>query len=116
MIFENYVLPEFAFLDANNHLGNPLKNRDILIHTPTNTLLEIIALDNVLAHDFTAPKHEFTYINLNGDIELHCFVIHFTTVFDYDHPEIFKKCEEFYTKYLDWQDRNIMNESKSVSN
>ena len=41
------TLPEWAFLDAHNHLGDPLKGRDVLLHVRTNTMLEIFNSDDM---------------------------------------------------------------------
>lgn len=113
----NYELPEFAFLEATSHLGTPLEGRDVLHHIRSYTLLEVIALNDVLAMDFGDNKtHDFVYKNSLGIEEKFMFVVHFSLAEEFQLPEIFERCEEFYKAYLAWEDNNIIIDEQSTSN
>jgi hypothetical protein len=110
----NYTLPEFCFLDGNSHKGDSLENRTVIQHIRSYTILEAVALDEIDFFDFGKRKtYKFDYINRFGIVEKHIFVLHFsmTSEDDYILIDIFKKCEEWYKKYLDWEDEGIRNTS-----
>ncbi len=113
-IHTDYTLPEFCFLDANSHLGNLLEGRTVLQHIRSYTILEVVALSEVLISNFTMPTYEFEYKNFAGVIEKHLFVLHFSLAHEEPLPvndtltEIFEKCAKWYCNYLQWEDNNIL--------
>jgi hypothetical protein len=110
-----YTLPEFVFLDGNSHLGDTLQYRTVIQHIRTNTVMEVIAQDDVIISDFSNSKcHHFNYLNHFGINEKHILVVHFT--FATDLPDVFQKTVAWYTAYLRWEDRNIQTDSKSAMN
>src|SRR4051812_21689628 len=118
----DYTLPEFVFLDANCHTGNALDGRTVMQHVRSATILEVVALDELLAHSFTQPTYEFEYENKVGIIERHMFVVHFSLMVELGEPDeggmhqVFQTCEKWYCDYLAWEDGNIDKDDKSVKN
>ena len=110
-----YTLPEFVFLDGNSHLGDTLEGRTVIQHIRTNTVMEVIAQDDVIISDFSNSQcHHFDYLNYFGITEKHILVVHFT--FATNLPEVFSKTVDWYTAYLHWEDRNIQTDSTSAMN
>lgn len=110
-----YTLPEFVFLDGNSHLGDTLEGRTVIQHIRTNTVMEVIAQDEVIISDFSNSKcHHFNYLNNFGITEKHMLVVHFT--FATDLPDVFQKTVDWYIAYLRWEDRNISIEGTSKFN
>jgi hypothetical protein len=108
----NLTLPEWAFLDGNSHLGNSLESRTVIMHVRTNTVLEVLALDDTevqLKADVTKAK--FHYSNSLGVIEQHIMIVHYTLASDFEIGLIVQKAINFYCKYLDWEDKNILNDT-----
>ena len=110
----DYKLPEFVFLDANSHQGNPLEDRTVLQHIRSYTILEVIALDEVMLSSFKTPTYQFEYVNFMGVKEKHLLVVHFSLAWEAPLPvnetltEIFEKCAKWYCDYLTWEDKNIL--------
>lgn len=113
----NLTLPEWAFLDANNQLGNPLKERDVLLHVRTHTMMEVFALDETTLELFPGlKKRDFTYTNSLGITEKHCLAVHYSLAL-YDELEAaLDKAVQFYCDYLSWEDNNINKEDTSKHN
>ncbi len=115
----DYTLPEFCFLDSQSQEGNLLEGRTVLQHVRSYTIIEVVALDEVLSSDFSKSKtYAFEYKNHFGIVEKHLFVLHFSLSGDDDYilQDIFKKCEKWYCDYLTWEDRNIKSEATSNLN
>lgn len=61
MDLREFKLPTWCWLDGNTHKGDLLKAREVLLHTPSMTIVEFICLDevgfipneNVLSNKFT---------------------------------------------------------------
>lgn len=108
----NLTLPEWAFLDCQSHLGNLLDGRDVLQHVRSYTMLEVFASDEmeVKLKDGVKTK-SFIYKNRYGIVENHLLVVHFSLAEYGELDDILDKAVDFYSKYLDWEDRNIENES-----
>lgn len=106
----NYTLPEFVFLDAQSHEGNLLENRTVIQHIRSYSIIEIIALDEVLIAQFDTKQEDFTYINSFGIEEKHKAVLHFSLAEDFELDEVFEKTINWYREYLTWEDQNIMND------
>ena len=46
MELKEYNLPEWCFLDGYSHQGDQLKGREVILHTPSMSILEVICLDD----------------------------------------------------------------------
>lgn len=113
----NLTLPEWAFLDGTSHLGNTLEGRNVLQHIRSYTMIEVLALQDLefkINPEF--KTREFVFKNSFGVIEQHLFIVHFSLAADFELPGILDKAVKFYTDYLMWEDRNIMDEHKSKHN
>jgi hypothetical protein len=113
---EEYNLPEWAFLDANSHLGNALGERTVILHTRSASVIEIIDRDN---DNFTpAPdvlKFNFKYTSSLGEERLSA-ILHYCATLDKDddrkyiRKEILRPCAMWYCDYCAWEDDNILND------
>ncbi len=106
-------LPEWAFLDADNHTGNQLKGRDVLLHIRTNTAFEVFSKNKVKLKS-NIPHRNFQVKNVFGVEEEFIIAIHFT--FAQDTDEIFSKAIKFYTDWIHWTDRTIIKEDTAKLN
>lgn len=106
-------LPEWAFLDADNHTGNQLKGRDVLLHIRTNTAFEVFSKNKVKLKS-NIPHRNFQVKNVFGVEEEFIIAIHFT--FAQDTDEIFSKAIKFYTEWIQWTDRTIIKEETAKLN
>jgi hypothetical protein len=115
----NYTLPEFVFLDGDSQEGDSLAGRTVLQHIRTYTIMEVIALDEIAANEFSQPTYQFEYKNIAGVVERHMFVLHFSMIQETYMPTgdaldaVFKRCAEWYCNYLAWEDGNISSEAKA---
>lgn len=98
-------LPEWAFLDAHSHLGNPLGNRTVILHIPTASILEILEADSVILNE-DVLKVPFTN-TVTGERLI--AVLHYSTTIDSKSMivDLLKKCATWYCDYCDWEDKNI---------
>ena len=104
----DFKLPEFAFVDAHAHEGDLLKGRTVIHHIRSYSVIEVIALHDVVMCDFgRRPTHIFSYRNRQGIYEEFMLVLHFSFSEESNLPGIFKKCANWYRAYLRWEDRNI---------
>lgn len=111
------TLPEWTFLDSTSHLGNLLENRDVLLHIPSFTIMEILSMDdNEFLLNPQIKKRKFTYINILGIEEEYLIVVHVCLESDFELTDILDKTVEFYKKYLEWDDNNAITENISKHN
>lgn len=110
-----YILPEWAFLNAHSHLGNPLDERTVILHTRSSSVIEIIDRDN----DGFIPVDgvlifNFKYTN-QFRVERLSAILHYCTTLDKDADrdliinEILRPCAKWYCDYCAWEDSNILN-------
>lgn len=96
------TIPDWAFLDGYSHEGNALEDREVLIHTPTLTIAEIIYVDkvepyinkNIDHRSFSHNKENFiiaVYKSLADDIE-----------------DILDQAIEWYKKEVDFMNKQIL--------
>lgn len=72
-----YSLPEWCFLDGYSHQGDLLKRREVLLHTPSMSLLEVICLDDkefflnegVPFKDFSCNNEKFKIVVYKSELE-----------------------------------------------
>ena len=110
------TLPEFAFVEGSGHeKTNVLYGRNVILHTRTASVLE------VLEWKMSAIKPEklqkrFTYKNIFGIDEKLIIVLHYSATLDEvaDRTmlmeEVIDPAIEWYCKYSDWEDLNILSE------
>ena len=109
MQLTNYTLPEWVFLDANCHTGNELENRTVIQHVRSYTVIEIIAMDDVIDSQFeNVQTKDMTYINELGVAEHHKLLVHFSLASeDFQIQEILTNAANWYYDYLQWEDKQI---------
>lgn len=74
-----YTLPEWVFLDGKSHQGNTLKNRTVILHTRSATVIEVICHHGIIAHsEFTGVQHEYIHTYKNGIEVKYTFVAHYS--------------------------------------
>lgn len=109
-----FNLPEWAFLDAHSHMGNPLGNRTVINHIRSASIIEIIDRDK----DKFIPiegvvMYNFKYISPSGTERLSA-VLHYCATIDKDvdremiKKQILKECAIWYCGYCAWEDNNIL--------
>lgn len=106
-------LPEWAFLDADNHTGNQLKGRDVLLHVRSNTMFEIFPKNKVKLNP-DIPNRTFKVNNIFGIDEEFIIAIHYTLSDDVQ--DLFSKAIQFYAEWMNWNDRNMIQEDKTKLN
>lgn len=109
-----YNLPEWAFLDAHSHLGNPLIDRTVILHIRSASVIEIIDRDN----DGYIPvegvlMYKFKYTSIAGTERLTAILHYSATIDKVDNAEfiknkILKPCAIWYCNYCAWEDDNII--------
>lgn len=113
---KEYTLPEWAFLDAHSHLGNPLGNRTVINHVRSASIIEIVDRDK----DGFIPVEDviiynFKYISSTGTERLSA-ILHYCVTLDMDadrdmiKTRILKECAMWYCDYCAWEDNNILND------
>ena len=118
MKIKEFNLPEWAFLDAHSHQGDDLEGRTVILHIRSATIFEAVTGEINLTSG--AMTHKFKYKNRFGVIENHIFVLHYSATLKSDIASIeeyvFNPAEEWYKKYLDWEDKGIAEERISKLN
>ena len=62
MELKEYNLPEWCFLDGYSHQGDQLKGREVILHTPSMSILEVICLDDQKLYlNEGVPFKDFSY-------------------------------------------------------
>jgi hypothetical protein len=111
-----FTLPEFVFLDGNSHKGDTLKDRMVIQHIRSYTIIEVVSLDEMKKIHLDCRTFPFEYKNKFGVVEKHLFALHFTMDNEDNLPEIFERCREWYCNYLTWEDTNIIEDQQSKFN
>lgn len=113
-MLKEYNLPEWAFLDANSHLGNPLENRTVINHIRSASIIEIIDRDK----DGFMPVesviiYEFEYAGPAGTERMSA-VLHYCATLDKVADkdliinEILRPCAKWYCDYCTYEDNNLI--------
>lgn len=110
-------LPEWAFLEADNHTGNALRDRDVLLHVRTHTILEFFSIDDNMPQLATGVKKmQFTYINKYGLEENYIVAVHYSLTEFSDQVKVLDKAIQFFKDWMTWMDSTIETEDKSKIN
>jgi hypothetical protein len=114
---QQLTLPEWAFLDADNHTGNELKGRDVLLHVRTHTMIEFLNIDDNMPQLAPGVKRmQFTYINKYGLEENYIAAVHYSLTEFSDTDEVIDKAIQFFKNWMTWMDSTIETEDKSKIN
>lgn len=107
-----YDLPEWAFLDAHSHQGNPLGSRTVILHIRSASVIEII--DREKDHFIPVEgvlQYRFKYLSENGE-ERFSAVLHHCATMDTEadrswiKENILKPCAVWFCEYCAWEDKN----------
>lgn len=103
-------LQEFMFLHESEHEFEVPRNRTLILHSRTASVLEIFDTDNdEFALNPNLNTIEFKYKNENLLI-----VPHYT--FAEDVNTVMDKAIKWYCDYCQWEDKHFDNEIKTTSN
>lgn len=110
-------LPEWAFLEADNHTGNALRDRDVLLHVRTHTILEFLCIDdNMPQLEPGVKKMQFTYTNKYGLEENYIVAVHYSLTEFSDLDEVIDNAIAFFKAWMTWMDGTIEVEASSKIN
>ena len=112
----NYTLPEWVILDGESHQGSQLEARTVIQHIRSYTILEVVAMEDVIESNITGKTFKFEYKNQFNLKEELLFAVHFTLAEEDELPEIFQKAKKWYCDYLTWEDRNIVDDHHALKN
>lgn len=100
-----YKLPEWCFLDGYCHQGDLLKGREVILHTPTMSILEVICLDD---KDFFlnegVPSLDFTHNNETFKIVVYKSLVD-------NIGQLIDKSISWYKTEVDFMNNQIINEN-----
>lgn len=106
-------LPEFAFLDDQVEKEHKLKDRNVILHVRTASVIEIFDREDVIIkNDILTFK--FSYTNVIGVKEPMIAVLHYCATLDIladsklIKDRIMKPCAQWYCYYCTWEDNNVM--------
>ena len=106
---KNYPLPEFVLLDGDNHLGEQLIERNVILHIPSKTILEVVATDSDELKKFADQPHfPFVFTNIDEEDEHHVILLHETTD-EAGLTDLYTKAAQWYGNYANWLDNEINN-------
>lgn len=120
------TLPEFTFVEGSGHEvgGNPTMGRNIILHTRSASVLEIIAKKDLYGIEPNVLKYEFTHLNEEFLVgEDFVILLHYCATMDKDLDRqsiidnVMIPASKWFSDYCDWEDENIANErfSKFIS-
>ncbi|HRP90392.1 MAG TPA: hypothetical protein PKX92_10165 [Edaphocola sp.] len=106
-IKKKFPLPEFVLLDGENHLGEQLLERTVVLHIPTATLLEVVSVEPSEVATYKELKHfPFVFTNIDGDDEHHLLILQ-KTGSEKDLEDVFSKAAQWYGNYCNWLDEEV---------
>ena len=102
--------PKFCFLDDDCHQGNILRNRNVVLHIPTMTIIEFLhtATYKKLHIDESYIRAKFVYNGVAGEEEIIAVVYKTEDEDVKDIEEVVTSSVKWYTDYLTWEDKNII--------
>lgn len=107
----NLNLPEFVWLSGGEHErgGDPLINREIILHTPSAAIVEILIGEN-----YIIPKgkvsFKFTSKKIDDTLQVYTALLHNYEVDNFDdtvylQESIMKPLSHWYSAYWNWAAR-----------
>ena len=113
----NLTLPEWAFLDADNHTGNALKGRDVLLHIRTFTMIEFLRIDdNMPQLNPRTKRMQLVYMNKYGLEENYIAAVHYSLLEFTDQVDVLDSAILFFKEWMTWMDKTIEVEDNSKIN
>jgi hypothetical protein len=114
----NYTLPEFCLLDAISHMGDELKDRTVMVHLRSFTIMEVVFLDEIEDYNFDCKTYKFNYVDKYGVEEHYMLALHFSLAGEEDYilNDIFEKSAKWYVEVIKWEDKGIENEDRANLN
>ena len=115
MELANLNLPEFAFLAAHCHLGDQLEGRTVILHVRSARIIEIFDEGQEVYIDDSVLTLKFNYHTAAG-LEYFTAALHYCPTLNKDldrkmiKEQIMKPACEWYCNYVDWEDRNIIDD------
>lgn len=104
-------LPEWLFVINKTKVNGLKKNRTILLHTPSCSILEIFAGEKKKSK---SQSYEFLYTDIKGFRKKFKILIYFTLCDDL--YLLFRKATLWYSNYLDWKKSKQLKEEKLRQN
>ena len=107
------TLPAFAFLDDAQ--TGELKDRNVILHVRSQSVVEIFEPENVFFTEDTLT-YRFTYINILGIKETLVAALHYCATLDAAidqeliKKEVLRPAAQWYCEYARWEDENIARE------
>lgn len=115
----NFTLPDYCFLDGFSPDGNTLEDRTLIFDIKNSIIIEVLPLNDIFESNFERHilKKEFEYTNLAGIKEQHLLFAYLESADSFlNNQSILDKCWKWYCAYLDWEDKNIIDDHKSSKN
>lgn len=108
---KQFPLPEYVLLDGENHYGEQLEGRTVILHIPSNTYLEVVAIDedNEKIFDKVEHKFPFKFMNADKEDEKHMLVLLNTDATHETLADIFVVAAQWYGNYAVWIDEEVNN-------
>jgi hypothetical protein len=111
------TLPEWTFLDANDHSGNALEGRDVLLHVRTHTMLEFFnQSDQQIQLKPEVKQKQFYYLNKFGVNENYKVAVHYSLTEFSDTDQVIDKAIDYFKAWMTWMDESIIQEDTSKIN
>lgn len=111
--------PEFMFAEGSGHEvgGDPTMGRNIILHTRSASVLEILAKEDLYGIEPNVLKYEFTHFNEELLVDEDFVVLlHYCATMDKDLDgqfiidNVMRPASKWFSDYCDWEDKNIANE------
>lgn len=109
------ALPEFAFIEDDKPNGK-LHGRNVILHTRTMSVIEVLDKDEVLYIEPHILKRTFVYVNPYAAVEHKVAILHVCATMDVvtDRETIMNNIlapvADWFCQYCAWEDKNIMEE------
>jgi hypothetical protein len=114
LVRKEFRLPEWAFLDADILGDDTLEDRTVVLHVRSASVIEMFAEDEMIELNPEVMSYKFEYKDDFGVTEKHTAVLHFCQTLDTKKDQrmiieqILRPTAEWYCRYLQWEDRNII--------
>ena len=111
----NVSLPAFAFVESSGHDGDLLKDRNVILHVRTASVVEVFPEESFFPVEGTIT-FRFKNINTLGADEYYVAALHYSATLDalIDKKEIIDRvllpAARWFCDYCDWEDQNIIND------
>lgn len=115
MEVRDLILPDFAFIEGWGD-RDILRGRNVVLHTRTASVIEMLPEENALALRTDVLMHKFDYINAYGIVEHFIAVLHYCATLDKDldgeriREKILSPAASWFCEYMEWEDKKILNE------